>query len=93
MAIQELEIKIFHRSGRHNGNAGALSRFPVDGAKETANAPYGIVAAVTTTDEETDTLPELQRKDDHLATVIEFLTSGSLPADEKLAKSLVLSKS
>ena len=30
MAIQELDVRILHRSGRHNSNADALSRVPLE---------------------------------------------------------------
>ena len=30
MAIQELDVRILHRSGKHNANADALSRVPLE---------------------------------------------------------------
>lgn len=45
MAIQELDVRILHRSGKHNDNADSLSRFPLQRPLETAE-PCGVVAAV-----------------------------------------------
>lgn len=92
MAIQELNI---HRAGRQNGNADALSRVPVDnrGRVMEEPPPYGIVSAMGVAPPVREvTLPELQRMDPDLAATIEFLDSGTLPADDKVAKSLVLSR-
>ena len=93
MAIQELDLKILHRSGRHNANADALSRSPVSSPdSEQCGMPFGIVSAITVTGEESD-LPALQRGDAELAPVIRYLESGTLPEDAKLAKALALNKS
>ena len=94
MALQELDVEIFYRPGKRNSNADALSRAPlpevgVDGA------PYGIVSAVTVggKDVQSPELATLQREDPQLMEVITFLETGVLPAEEKSARSLVLSQS
>ena len=92
MAIQELDITIHHRSGRRNGNADALSRFPLRmGGDEPAEVAGGVVAAITTEPE--GDLPTLQRRDEDLNTIIQYLESGILPSDEKVARNLALTKS
>ena len=92
MAIQELDITIHHRSGRRNGNADALSRFPLRmGGDEPAKVAGGVVAAITTEPE--GDLPTLQRRDEDLNTIIQYLESRILPSDEKVARNLALTKS
>ena len=58
--------------------------------------PYHIISAVMA-DEEADTLdtdlPTLQKEDPELAEIIEFLETGVLPRDEKVAKRLALTQS
>ena len=94
MALQELDIEIFYRPGKRNSNADALSRSPLleVGAD---NAPYGIVSAVTVEGEEVPSgeLATLQREDPQLMEFITFIETGTLPAEEKSARSLALSQS
>ena len=96
MALQELNLDIQHRSGKHNANADALSRYPLDdtGAGESAER---VVAAISSTHGGADlsvtqeeTLPTLQRKDDKLAPLIEYLETGILPQDDWTARPIVL---
>jgi hypothetical protein len=95
MAIQELDLKITHRSGRSNSNADALSRSPLP---PEGNSPVGEtdkVIATLGTEGETDPgdLPTGQREDKDLAVTIEYLETGILPQDEGQARTLVLSSS
>ena len=84
MAIQELDLQILHRSGKHNSNADALSRCPLTRTEVSeTSSPEGVVAAVSSGED--DRLPALQRQDPELALVIEYLESGVLPDDEHLA--------
>ena len=59
MTIQELDVRILHRSGKHNVNADALSRAPVAQPEEVQKVSCEIVAAV----EAGDKLAALQRDD------------------------------
>ncbi len=88
MAIQELDVRILHRSGKHNDNADSLSRFPLLQSFVT-DEPCGVVAAVEP-QESRDGLADLQREDQSLAEVITYLETGVLPADEKQAKTIAL---
>ena len=90
MAIQELDIQIHHRSGKHNNNADALSRYPLQqslGSEE----QEGVVAVVEMALPEDD-LPLLQREDKALKEIIVFLETGVLPENEKQARQIVLSQ-
>lgn len=93
MALQELDLTIVHRSGRHNLNAHALSRCPLPTSID--NHPAAEVVAVIT--EETtaveDTLSVLQSRDKELAPIIQFLQDGTLPTEEKLARKTALTSS
>ena len=82
MAIQELDLKILHRSGRYNANADALSRSPLVASGPESGTLEGVVAAVSV--EESD-LSALQRKDEHLACIIAYRESGILPKDRPSA--------
>ena len=91
MAIQEFDITIHHRAGRCNGNADALSRFPLETTGEGVSEAEGVVATVAI-ETESD-LVTLQRQDQDLGLVIHYLETGVLPTGEKVAKELALSKS
>ena len=54
VAIQELDLKIFHRAGRHNLNADALSRSSVTSGY---SMPFGIIVSVINTAAE-ESVPE-----------------------------------
>ena len=98
MAIQELDLRILHRTGKSNANADALSRAPVEGTDKEAGSngvPFGIIAAIKAgkTAVQEDGLSKRQRDDPKLFEVINFLEMGVLPEDEKRAKVLALTKS
>ena len=91
MAIQELNLKIMHRSGRKNGNADALSRSPLPSSDEVQDTvPERVVAAV---DVGEDPLPILQKRDRELAPIFTYLETGVLPPEDKLARTIALTSS
>lgn len=79
MAIQELDVRILHRSGKHNVNADALSRAPVAQPEEVQKVSCETVAAIEAGDE----LAALQRDDKELKEIIDFLESDILPSEER----------
>jgi hypothetical protein len=96
MAIQELDLQIKHRAGRSNANADALSRSPLPAGENSNMGDTEGVLATLQPEEETEPemdLPSIQRRDEDLAAIIEYLETGILPSDEKVARTLVLSKS
>ena len=94
MAIQELDLRILHCIGKSNVNADALSRAPIAGTDKESGMK-GIIAAVNAgkSSVEEDGLSQRQRNDPKLLEVIRFLEADILPADEKRAKKLALTKS
>ena len=60
MAIQKLDVRILHRSGKHNANADALSRVPLEQSELHQEDKGKMVGAIAATSE----LAELQRKDE-----------------------------
>ena len=99
MAIQELDLTILHRSGKSNANADALSRCLLRDSSD-ENSTGEVVAAVTgteqernTEDSESDTLRDLQRRDQELAPIIHYLDAGILPEDSQLSRRIALTSS
>jgi len=90
MAIQELDIHIHHRPGKHNENADALSRYPTQ--QPMSDDEQDGIVAVLEPEPPMEELGSLQRKDPELNEVIVFLESGMLPQDEKRAKLIALSQ-
>ena len=90
MAIQELDLKLSHRSGHHNANADALSWAPLPAGGSTTGTSEGVVAVVT---EAADDLSTLQRQDESLASTITFLETGVLPDDDNIARMIGLTQS
>ena len=89
MAIQEMDIRIHHRTGRSNANADALSRSPLaDQGSPSAEETQGVIAVVAPEDSSA-----LQHQDEELAAIICYVETGVLPEDEKLAKTLALTQS
>ena len=90
LALQEMDLHIQHRSGKHNENADALSRYPHSQMVETdTDSADGVVAALT--EETTEDLATLQREDKELS--IDYLETGVLPPDDKCARRLALTQS
>ena len=87
MAIQELELKIRHRSGRNNGNADALSRTPLPTKEnQPVGQTYGVLATLNPGEESDQSdFSTRQRRDEDLAVIIEYLETGVLPQDDRLA--------
>ena len=92
LALQEMDLHIQHRSGKHNENADALSRYPhSQGIEMDADSADGVVA--TLGEDTPEDLAALQRKDCDLGIIITFLETGVLPQEEKLARRLVFMQS
>ena len=89
MAIQELDVRILHRSGKHNANADSISRVPLEQSELHQEDKGKMVGAIAATSE----LAELQRKDEGLKQIIDFQESGILPREEKQAKLISLTQS
>ena len=89
MAIQELDVRILHRSGKHNANADALSTVPLEQSELHQEDKGKMVGAITATTE----LAELQSKDEGLKQIIDFQESGILPSEEKQAELISLTQS
>ena len=84
MAIQELDLKIWHRPGRSNANADALSRAPLESVGDVQEEEIaGVIANLV--GRESD-LPTLQQQDTELEPLIKFLETGILPADNRIAR-------
>ena len=83
LTIQQFSFTIKHRAGKTHGNADTLSRrpqFPMVASKKTVNNS-GFQANYIRT---------LQHQDATLADLIAYLKSEELPANNKLARSLLL---
>ena len=92
MALQELDLKILHRSGKTNSNAAdTLSRYLQVKQCETEIAAPDMVIANLSQDK-TEDLPTMQRDDEGLKVIITYLETGILPEDEKLAKCVALTE-
>ena len=100
MALQELDLVIVHRSGKHNANADALSRCPLPSATDD-HPTADVVAALVGTEvlpegdrgTDADEMAVLQKEDEELQPIIEYLTSGDLPSDDRMARRIVLARS
>ena len=99
MAIQELDLDIWHRSGRSNRVADALSRNPVEVSRvlmfESVKSNIAVDSSKTADVVPTSLTAEvdiahLQHQDLQLSDVLRYLEEGSLPSDDRLARRLVL---
>ena len=93
LSLQELDLHIHYRPGPKNNNADALSRYPT-GSPGDDCPDVGQVSAL-----EPDMAPAKggdpsvavkQEADVTLAVIRNFLRDGTLPADEKVARKLLL---
>ena len=92
MALQEMNLIIQHRSGKHNENADALSRYPhPQTVNDDADPTDGVVAALA--GEVDGDLATLQRQDEELGPMVTYLETGVLPDDAGLARRLALTQS
>ena len=93
LALQELDLEILYRPGRVNANADALSQAPL----AWTSCPYGIVAALSTPQATAKggepALGERQLSDSELQPILEYLTEGKLPEEDKLARVITLTQS
>lgn len=101
MAIQELNLRIEHRSGRSNHVADALSRNPVPVtdilcADQEPVVESNVFQVETESDVRADlpnsNIGELQRIDEEFAPVFEYLEKSNLPDDNRQARSLTPEK-
>ena len=83
MCIQELDLKIRHRPGKSNLVADALSRHPLPVADV-----LQVVADGGVEDAPENDIAKLQRQDDELAAIFQWLEGGGLPADPHQAQYL-----
>ena len=95
LTIQEMDLKIKHRSGKKNANADALSRNPVN--EETTVLSLDVDDSNDSREEavppeaqrQFDDIKQEQRSDSDLLLLIEYLETGKLPADEQTSKKIV----
>ena len=89
-----LNLTIEHRSGKHNANADAFSRYPLPDSTD-GTPTEELVAALTTvggdSSVEESTLATLQKEDIELAPMMDYLETGTLPQNDKEARRIVLS--
>ena len=76
MCIQELDLKIHHRPGKRNLVADAFSRHPLPVADV-----LQVVANAGVEDVPENDIAKLQRQDDELVAIFQWLERGGLPAD------------
>ena len=94
LALQELDLQIQYRPGKHNANADTLSRFPLSVAVESSS--QNVVAAVTgagapaKNGEPNRTLTERQKADPELQMLQSYLEDRTLPHDETQVRRVVL---
>ena len=85
MAIQELDLTISYRAGKHNTNVDALSRSPLPHLCETDTFSSDAVIAALVAEEVEENLASLQQKDHELAIIVNYLETGALPEDESVS--------
>ena len=88
LEIQQYDFDIIHRPGLSHGNADAMSRYPYDSLCEVTPTS----AAFSTPGFQSDDLLELQRADDQIAPMIQYLEEGILPSDDKTARTILLTQ-
>ena len=82
LTIQQYDFTIRHRAGTNNGNADALSRQP----------HFPTIAAIQST-KSSSFQPDFihtQQRDSYLSDLITYLTTAQLPANDNVARSLLL---
>ena len=97
LALQEVDLAIHYRPGRVNKNADALSRQPLPEVAA-RDGPFGIIASLRVRPDATSkggdsNLVDEQGTDPELTEIIQYLSDGVLPEDNKRARELALTKS
>ena len=100
LALQELDLHLYHRPGKVNKKADALSWRPIQpqSTESTVEETECIVAALTDPQSTNKagkgnaTLAERQGKDIELNHIVSYLKEGTLSDDEKSARELTLNK-
>ena len=103
LILQDMELEIKYRSGKKNSNADALSRYPVRTPTEplqdiSVTEVNGVVAALDSSREVESkdgesTLHDRQLADGWLKIIIDYISDGVLPENDKEARQLILSSS
>ena len=97
LILQDMDLEIKYRPGKKNSNADALSRYPIDvPAAHDANTELSGVVATLDSSEEVgskdgeNSLHDRQMSDSSLKTIVDYISDGKLPEDEKEARHLIL---
>ena len=97
LILQDMDLEIKYRSGKKNSNADALSRYPIDvpTAHDTSTELSGVVATLDPSGEVgskdgENTLHDRQMSDSSLKIIVDYISDGKLPEDEKEARHLTL---
>ena len=102
LTIQKIDLSIKHKAGRKNGNADALSQCPVptDTGGEVVGDVCGVRVSVVNAEKQsqpdctslldTEAVSKLQAEDPAISPMLNYLTCGGLPEDDKLARRIVL---
>ena len=103
LILQDMELEIKYRSGKKNSNADALSRYPVSTPTEplqdiSVTEVNGVVAALDSSREVESkdgesTLHDRQLADGWLKIIIDYISDGVLPENDKEPRQLILSSS
>ena len=103
LILQDMELEIKYRSGKKNSNADALSRYPVSTPIEplqdtSVTEVNGVVAALDSSREveskdRESTLHDRQLAGGWLKIIIDYISDGVLPENDKEACQLILSSS
>ena len=103
LILQDMELEIKYRSGKKNSNADALSRYPVSTPTKplqdtSVTEVNGVVAALDSSREVESkdgesTLHDRQLADGWLKIIIDYISDGVLPKNDKEARQLILSSS
>ena len=97
LILQEMDLEIKYTAGKKNSNADALSRYPIDvPPAHDANTELSEVVATLDSSGEVgskdgeNALHDRQMSDSLLKTIVDYISDGKLPEDEKEAQYLTL---
>ena len=88
MIVQEMDLEIKHRAGKGNTNADALSRNPVDDARVAQLEASDSICSLP----EDGEIAAKQGADPDFQVMIAYIKDGSLPANDKQARRVVLER-